>query len=244
MREYVRRGQEQVNGASGFLLPKSRSQVWLRNQFIRVLPYMPWKGLIAGGVQKAADAITLKEYAPIASTPGPGDRPGEETARGRAIERSVPEGRSVGGPADGLRRTPTPRTRVNQERSLAWLPARSEAIAVTQMRRLCRGADRERLVLVAEDDLVPTSATALTVPRLFRSHRFARRFGTTPMDFFLSAPSGPAVAVWHDDVAGSAELGGLADMLGLTEVVCGGCRRLLSWGHRGALFGCGFGDDR
>jgi 2-polyprenyl-6-methoxyphenol hydroxylase-like FAD-dependent oxidoreductase len=72
MREYVRRGQEQVNGASGFLLPKSRSQVWLRNQFIRVLPYMPWKGLIAGGVQKAADAITLKEYAPIRQHAGAG----------------------------------------------------------------------------------------------------------------------------------------------------------------------------
>jgi 2-polyprenyl-6-methoxyphenol hydroxylase-like FAD-dependent oxidoreductase len=72
MREYVRRGQEQVNGASGFLLPKSRSKVWLRNQFIRVLPYMPWKGLIAGGVQKAADAITLKEYAPIRQHAGAG----------------------------------------------------------------------------------------------------------------------------------------------------------------------------
>ena len=72
MREYVRRGQEQVNGASGFLLPKSRSQVWLRNQFIPVLPYMPWKGLIAGGVQKAANAITLKEYAPIRQHAGAG----------------------------------------------------------------------------------------------------------------------------------------------------------------------------
>jgi 2-polyprenyl-6-methoxyphenol hydroxylase-like FAD-dependent oxidoreductase len=72
MREYVRRGQEQVNGASGFLLPKSRSKVWLRNQFIRVLPYMPWKGLIAGGVQKAANATTLKEYAPIRQHAGAG----------------------------------------------------------------------------------------------------------------------------------------------------------------------------
>jgi 2-polyprenyl-6-methoxyphenol hydroxylase-like FAD-dependent oxidoreductase len=64
MREYVRRGQEQVKGASGFLLPKSRSQVWLRNQVIRMLPYMPRKGLIAGGVQKAANAIALKDYPP------------------------------------------------------------------------------------------------------------------------------------------------------------------------------------
>jgi 2-polyprenyl-6-methoxyphenol hydroxylase-like FAD-dependent oxidoreductase len=71
MREYVKRGQDQVKGASGFLLPKSRSQVWLRNQFIRMLPYMPWKGLFAGGVQKATNAITLKDYPPSVATSDP-----------------------------------------------------------------------------------------------------------------------------------------------------------------------------
>jgi len=45
------------------------------------------------------------------------------------------------------------------------------------MRRPCRGADREGFVLVAEDDLTLTSATALTVSRRFRSHRFSGRFG-------------------------------------------------------------------
>src|SRR5215203_6131980 len=45
------------------------------------------------------------------------------------------------------------------------------------MRRLCPGADREGLVLVAHDDLTWTSATALTVSRRFRSHRFSGRFG-------------------------------------------------------------------
>jgi len=34
----------------------------LRNLFIRALPYMPWRGLVAGGVQKAANAITLEDY--------------------------------------------------------------------------------------------------------------------------------------------------------------------------------------
>ena len=72
MREYVRRGQEQAKGASGFLLTRSRSQVWLRNQFVRMLPYMPWKGLIAGGVQKAANAIALKDYSPIRQHAGSG----------------------------------------------------------------------------------------------------------------------------------------------------------------------------
>jgi hypothetical protein len=27
-----------------------------------MLPYVPWKVLVAGGVQKAANAITLEEY--------------------------------------------------------------------------------------------------------------------------------------------------------------------------------------
>ena len=44
------------------LVPRSRSQIWLRNQFLRALPHMPWKGIVAGGVQRAASAITLKDY--------------------------------------------------------------------------------------------------------------------------------------------------------------------------------------
>jgi len=34
----------------------------MRNQFIRMLPYLPWRGLVAGGAHKAASAITLKDY--------------------------------------------------------------------------------------------------------------------------------------------------------------------------------------
>ena len=64
MRDYVTQGQAQAKGAAGFLLPKSRSQVWLRSQVFRMLPYMPWKGLIAAGFNKAAHAITLKDYWP------------------------------------------------------------------------------------------------------------------------------------------------------------------------------------
>src|SRR5215212_4049101 len=45
------------------------------------------------------------------------------------------------------------------------------------MCRLCPGADREGLVLVAQDDLTWTSSTALTVSRRFRCHRFSGRFG-------------------------------------------------------------------
>jgi hypothetical protein len=47
---------------------------------------------------------------------------------------------------------------------------------MTPMRRLCPGADRKGLVLVAEDDPILISATALTVCRRLRSHRFSGRF--------------------------------------------------------------------
>jgi 2-polyprenyl-6-methoxyphenol hydroxylase-like FAD-dependent oxidoreductase len=62
LRSYVARGQRLANGNAIGLIPRSRTQIWLRNQTIRALPYLPWKGMIAGGVQKAANAITLKDY--------------------------------------------------------------------------------------------------------------------------------------------------------------------------------------
>jgi 2-polyprenyl-6-methoxyphenol hydroxylase-like FAD-dependent oxidoreductase len=62
LRDYVTRGQKLAKGNAAGLLPRSRWQMWMRNQFIRMLPYMPWKGLVAGGVQKAANAITLRDY--------------------------------------------------------------------------------------------------------------------------------------------------------------------------------------
>src|SRR4029450_10375977 len=60
------------------------------------------------------------------------------------------------------------------------------------MRRLCRSADRERFVLVAEDDLIFTSATALTVYLRFRSHHFSGRFG--PRNLSLAGTTGVAVS--------------------------------------------------
>jgi 2-polyprenyl-6-methoxyphenol hydroxylase-like FAD-dependent oxidoreductase len=64
LRDYVTRGQRLAKGNAAGLIPRSRSQIWVRNQFIRMLPHMPWRGLVAGGVQKAANAITLKDYRP------------------------------------------------------------------------------------------------------------------------------------------------------------------------------------
>jgi 2-polyprenyl-6-methoxyphenol hydroxylase-like FAD-dependent oxidoreductase len=62
LRDYVARGQQLAKGNAVGLLPRSRWQMRMRNRFIRMLPYLPWRGLVAGGVQKAANAITLRDY--------------------------------------------------------------------------------------------------------------------------------------------------------------------------------------
>ena len=62
LRDYVTGCQKLAKGNAVGLLPRSRRQMWLRNQAIRMLPYMPWKGLVAGGVQRAVNAITLPDY--------------------------------------------------------------------------------------------------------------------------------------------------------------------------------------
>jgi 2-polyprenyl-6-methoxyphenol hydroxylase-like FAD-dependent oxidoreductase len=62
LRDYVAKGQQLAKGNATGLIPRSRSQIWLRNQLIRALPYLPWRGLVAGGVRKAANAVTLQNY--------------------------------------------------------------------------------------------------------------------------------------------------------------------------------------
>jgi hypothetical protein len=62
LRGFVTRGQRLATGNAVGLISRSRSQIWMRNQFIRMLTRMPWRGLVAGGVQRAANAITLKDY--------------------------------------------------------------------------------------------------------------------------------------------------------------------------------------
>jgi 2-polyprenyl-6-methoxyphenol hydroxylase-like FAD-dependent oxidoreductase len=59
---YVARGHKQARSARGFLLPRSRTQIRARTQVLRMLPHLPWRGLIAGSIQRAANAITLDDY--------------------------------------------------------------------------------------------------------------------------------------------------------------------------------------
>jgi 2-polyprenyl-6-methoxyphenol hydroxylase-like FAD-dependent oxidoreductase len=62
MRGYVERNQQSAKrNAMGFV-PRTRWQIWFRNQNVRALPYLPWRNAITGGPQKTARAITLDDY--------------------------------------------------------------------------------------------------------------------------------------------------------------------------------------
>ena len=62
MRGYVERNQKQAAGGRGFLVPDSRTKIWLRDLMFRSLPYAPWKGLIPRMARRTAEAIDLPEY--------------------------------------------------------------------------------------------------------------------------------------------------------------------------------------
>jgi hypothetical protein len=55
-------GQKLAKGNQLGLIPRSRTQIRMRNLFLRLLPHLPWKGIVTGGVQKAANAIRLEGY--------------------------------------------------------------------------------------------------------------------------------------------------------------------------------------
>ncbi|GGL03565.1 FAD-dependent oxidoreductase [Sphaerisporangium melleum] len=62
MRGYVTASQARANGGeTGFLFPKTRAHVMMRDMMIRSLPYVPWRKMIVKRLQQA-DAITLKDY--------------------------------------------------------------------------------------------------------------------------------------------------------------------------------------
>jgi 2-polyprenyl-6-methoxyphenol hydroxylase-like FAD-dependent oxidoreductase len=63
MQDFVERNQQIATGNAKRFTPGNRRQIWLQNQSIRALPYMPGKNWILSlatkGVKKAANAITL-----------------------------------------------------------------------------------------------------------------------------------------------------------------------------------------
>lgn len=62
MREYVELNQKSGATAGKQFIPPTRMGIWLSNQVIRSLPYMPWKNAILKEIRRPYDAITLKNY--------------------------------------------------------------------------------------------------------------------------------------------------------------------------------------
>ncbi|WP_084957064.1 FAD-dependent monooxygenase [Thermoactinospora rubra] len=62
MRDYVRGCQKSGEGVAQWMVPSSKFVAWLLRVNYKLIPYAPWKGLIAKGVRKTAEAITLQDY--------------------------------------------------------------------------------------------------------------------------------------------------------------------------------------
>ncbi|WP_271222664.1 FAD-dependent monooxygenase [Streptosporangium carneum] len=62
MRDYVAGCQKSADGVGKWMVPDSRFLAWFMTQNYKLLPYLPWKGMIAKSVRRTADAITLKDY--------------------------------------------------------------------------------------------------------------------------------------------------------------------------------------
>ncbi|MEO7909631.1 MAG: FAD-dependent monooxygenase [Roseiflexaceae bacterium] len=62
LRAYAVGCQKFAEGVGTFLAPATPYRIWLRNQMLRTLPYLPWKGMINAMTTKTANAITLRNY--------------------------------------------------------------------------------------------------------------------------------------------------------------------------------------
>jgi 2-polyprenyl-6-methoxyphenol hydroxylase-like FAD-dependent oxidoreductase len=62
MRQYVTGCQRMGEGLARWMVPQSRFMAWFVAQNYKVLPYLPWKGLIARGARRTASAIELPAY--------------------------------------------------------------------------------------------------------------------------------------------------------------------------------------
>jgi 2-polyprenyl-6-methoxyphenol hydroxylase-like FAD-dependent oxidoreductase len=62
MRSYVTGCQKLGDGVAGWMVPRSRFMAWFVRANFRILPYLPWKGLIARSARRTASAITLPDY--------------------------------------------------------------------------------------------------------------------------------------------------------------------------------------
>jgi 2-polyprenyl-6-methoxyphenol hydroxylase-like FAD-dependent oxidoreductase len=69
MADYVTASRRQPPGGASGMLPSTRTGIRIRNRFMRALPHLPGvlKTKIMGGIDIAADSITLQDYGLVAS---------------------------------------------------------------------------------------------------------------------------------------------------------------------------------
>ncbi|KAA8890198.1 FAD-dependent oxidoreductase [Nocardia colli] len=60
----VKAGQAFAEGVGKWYAPPTNWMIRLRNLNVRLLPYLPWRGLIGGAPQKVARTIEIKDYRP------------------------------------------------------------------------------------------------------------------------------------------------------------------------------------
>lgn len=63
MRPMVDACQRFADGTGAWYAPASKAMIRFRNLNVRLLPYLPWRGLIGGAPQKVARTIAAKDYA-------------------------------------------------------------------------------------------------------------------------------------------------------------------------------------
>ncbi|MEU5850857.1 FAD-dependent monooxygenase [Saccharopolyspora shandongensis] len=64
MRDFVTQNQNLATEGAKALIPKTASGLWLRNQMFRLMSHFPQLNGLSKGVQNAANAIDLRDYAP------------------------------------------------------------------------------------------------------------------------------------------------------------------------------------
>lgn len=62
MRPMVAACQKFAEGTGAWYAPASKAMIRFRNLNVRLLPYLPWRGLIGGAPQKVARTIAAKDY--------------------------------------------------------------------------------------------------------------------------------------------------------------------------------------
>jgi 2-polyprenyl-6-methoxyphenol hydroxylase-like FAD-dependent oxidoreductase len=63
---YIKACQDQAIGGAKWFVPDSRSWLWFRNLNLKLMNLIPGDGIAAKIALKAANTITLKDYAPAA----------------------------------------------------------------------------------------------------------------------------------------------------------------------------------